>query len=99
MIEHYITLAALLFAVGIYGVFTCKNIIRILMCLEIMFNAVTINFVAFSAYTADISGQVFTLFIIAVGAAEVAVGLAIFLALFRTHKTTNIRDIDSLRRW
>jgi NADH-quinone oxidoreductase subunit K len=96
---NYLVLAGVLFAIGIYGVLTKRNAVRVLMAIEIMMNAAIINLVAFSVYMpfGNISGQVFALFAIAIAAAEAAVGLAIFILIFRVHGTINIDKIRRLR--
>ncbi len=88
-------LASLLFAIGVYGVLARRNAVLVLMSIEIMLNAVSINMIAFNAWLQDtlLAGQIFALFIIAVAAAEVGVGLAIVLMIYRTHESV---DIDSL---
>ena len=96
-LTHYLILSAMLFCIGIYGVLTKKNAIYVLMSIEIMLNAVNINFVAFSAYSGDVSGQIFALFSIALAAAEVAIGLAIFLLLYKRYGTVELRNIKLLR--
>ncbi|MGC8603586.1 MAG: NADH-quinone oxidoreductase subunit NuoK [Desulfomonilaceae bacterium] len=97
-LEHYLVLSALLFSLGIVGVMFRRNLIVILMSLELMLNAVNLSFVAFSRYLGSIEGQVFVLFVMVVAAAEVAVGLAIAVAVFRQRGTININDI-SLLKW
>lgn len=95
---HYLTLAALLFTVGVSGIFlNRKNVITILMSIELMLLAVNINFVAFSVYLGDIAGQVFTLFILTVAAAEAAIGLAILVVYFRHRGSVEIEDVHQLR--
>jgi NADH:ubiquinone oxidoreductase subunit K len=96
-IEYFLGLSAILFVIGAFGVLTRKNAIVVLMSIEIMLNAANINFVAFSVYNDDVTGQVFALFSIAVAAAEVAVGLAILLNLQKQTKTINVDEIDTLR--
>jgi NADH-quinone oxidoreductase subunit K len=97
-LAHYLSLAALLFTMGVFGIFlNRKNVIVILMCIELMLLAVNINFVAFSAELGDLTGQVFTLFILTVAAAEAAIGLAILVVLFRTRGTIAVEDISSMR--
>jgi NADH-quinone oxidoreductase subunit K len=96
-IEYYLTLGITLFGIGLYGVLTQRNIIKILMCIEIMLNAVNINFVTYSSYLHNIDGQIFTLFIIAIAAAEVAVGLAIIVKIFRTHGSVDILKLRELK--
>ena len=97
-LEHYLTLAALLFTIGVFGMFlNRKNVIVILMSVELMLLAVNINFVAFSAYLNDLSGQVFTMFILTVAAAEAAIGLAILVVFFRNRGTIAVEEISSMR--
>lgn len=97
-IEHYLTLAALLFTIGVFGMFlNRKNVIVILMSVELMLLAVNINFVAFSAYMGDLVGQVFTMFILTVAAAEAAIGLAILVVFFRNKGSIAVDDIASMR--
>lgn len=103
-LEYYLGLSALLFFAGAYGVLTSRNAIVVLMAIEIMLNAANLNFVAFSAYAPqlrgfpDATGQVFALFSIAIAAAEVVVGLAILLTVYRRHGTIELDKI-SLLRW
>ncbi len=95
---HYLTLAAILFTIGIFGIFlNRKNVIIILMSIELMLLAVNVNFVAFSAYHNDIAGQVFTMFILTVAAAEAAIGLAILVIFFRSKGTIAVEDISTLK--
>ncbi|MDA2913547.1 NADH-quinone oxidoreductase subunit NuoK [Acidobacteriia bacterium AH_259_A11_L15] len=94
---HYLLLSAALLTIGILGVLTRRNIIIILMSLELILNAVNINLVAFSRQWGDVSGQVFAIFIITVAAAEAAVGLGILIALFRNRDTVNADEIDLLK--
>lgn len=97
-LSSYLTLAAILFAISIAGIFlNRKNIIVILMCVELMLLAININFIAFSHFLGDLSGQVFVFFILTVAAAEAAIGLAILVVLFRTRSTINVNDLDSLK--
>ena len=104
-IEYWLTFSSLLLAVGIYGVMTRKNAIVVLMSIEIMLNAANINFVAFSRYHTILhplvekypTGQVFALFSIAIAAAEVAVGLAILLTVYRRYQTIDVDKINILR--
>ncbi len=97
-LEHYLVLSALLFSLGIVGVMFRRNLIVILMSLELMLNAVNLSFVAFSRYLGSIEGQIFVRFVMVVAAAQVAVGLAIAVAVFRQRGTININDI-SLLKW
>jgi len=89
--------AASLFAIGVYGVLARRNAILVLMSLELMLNAVNINLVAFSQQRGDITGQVFALFVITVAAAEVGIGLAIVILLFRNRRTVDIDEADELK--
>lgn len=103
--EYWLVLSSLLMTIGAYGVLTRKNAIVVLMCIEIMLNAANINLVAFSSYYStlhprlgtDASGQVFALFSIAIAAAEVAVGLAILLTVYRRYQTIDVDKINILR--
>jgi NADH-quinone oxidoreductase subunit K len=97
-LEHYLTLAAILFTMGIFGIFlNRKNVIIMLMCIELMLLAVNINFVAFSSFLGDLTGQVFTMFILTVAAAEAAIGLAILVIFFRNKGSIAVEDISSMR--
>ncbi len=97
-LSHYLVLAAILFSISIAGIFlNRKNIIIILMSIELMLLAVNINFVAFSHFLGDLSGQIFVFFILTVAAAEAAIGLAILVVLFRNLKTINVDDIGEMR--
>ena len=97
-LTHYLILAALLFAIGVVGVFlNRKNLIILLMAIELMLLAVNMNFIAFSHYLGDLSGQVFVFFILTVAAAESAIGLAILVALFRNLRSINVDDLGSLK--
>ncbi|HNP25675.1 MAG TPA: NADH-quinone oxidoreductase subunit NuoK [Nitrosomonas sp.] len=97
-LSHYLVLGAILFAIGIVGIFlNRKNVIIILMSIELMLLAVNMNFVAFSHYLQDISGQIFVFFILTVAAAEAAIGLAILVVLFRNLRTINVDDLDQLK--
>ncbi|MDC1311433.1 NADH-quinone oxidoreductase subunit NuoK [Burkholderiales bacterium] len=97
-LSHYLILAAILFSISIAGIFlNRKNIIIILMSIELMLLAVNINFVAFSHFLGDLSGQIFVFFILTVAAAEAAIGLAILVVLFRNLNTINVDDIGEMR--
>jgi NADH-quinone oxidoreductase subunit K len=97
-LSHFLVLGALLFAISVVGIFlNRKNVIILLMAIELMLLAVNMNFVAFSHYLGDISGQVFVFFILTVAAAESAIGLAILVVLFRTLRTINVQDLDQLK--
>ena len=95
---HYLTVGAILFALGIFGVFlNRKNVIIILMSIELMLLAVNINFVAFSTFLGDLVGQVFAMFILTVAAAEAAIGLAILVVYFRNRGTIAVEDINVMK--
>ena len=97
-LSHYLVLAAMLFAIAVVGIFlNRRNIIVLLMAIELMLLAVNLNFIAFSYYRGDIAGQVFVFFILTVAAAESAIGLAILVVLFRNLNTINVEDLDSLK--
>jgi len=97
-LSHFLVLGALLFAISVVGIFlNRKNVIILLMAIELMLLAVNLNFVAFSHYLGDISGQVFVFFILTVAAAESAIGLAILVVLFRNLHTINVQDLDQLK--
>ena len=97
-LSHYLILGAMVFSIGIVGIFlNRKNVIVLLMSIELMLLAVNLNFVAFSAFLQDLAGQVFVFFILTVAAAEAAIGLAILIALFRTRHTINVTRLDSLK--
>jgi NADH-quinone oxidoreductase subunit K len=97
-LSHHLILGALLFAISIVGIFlNRKNVIILLMAIELMLLAVNLNFIAFSHYLGDISGQVFVFFILTVAAAESAIGLAILVVLFRNLRTINVDDISTLK--
>ena len=96
-LSHYLILGALLFAIGVVGIFlNRKNLVILLMSIELLLLAVNINFVAFSHYLGDVAGQIFVFFILTVAAAEAAIGLAILIVLFRSRKTINVEELDSL---
>lgn len=97
-LSHYLVLGAILFAIGVVGIFlNRKNVIIILMAIELMLLAVNMNFVAFSHYLQDIHGQIFVFFILTVAAAESAIGLAILVVLFRNQRTINVDDLNKLK--
>ena len=97
-ISHYLTVAAILFTLGIFGIFVNrKNVIIILMSIELMLLAVNLNFVAFSAYLGDLAGQVFAMFVLTVAAAEAAIGLAILVVYFRNRGSIEVEDINLMR--
>lgn len=97
-IEHYLVLAALIFAIGCAGVLLRRNVIVILMSIELMLNAVNLTFVALSRQALSMGGQTIVFFVMTVAAAEVAVGLAIFLAIYSQRRTVNADEISLLRR-
>jgi NADH-quinone oxidoreductase subunit K len=95
---HYLALGSVLFALSVIGIFlNRKNLIVLLMCIELMLLAVNTNFVAFSHYLGDMQGQVFVFFILTVAAAEAAIGLAILVVLFRNRSTINVDELDQLK--
>jgi len=97
-VEHYLTVAAALFVIGVFGLFlNRKNVIIMLMSVELMLLAVNINFVAFSAFLGDLVGQVFTLFVLTVAAAEAAIGLAILVCFFRVRGTIDVEDVNVMK--
>jgi NADH-quinone oxidoreductase subunit K len=97
-LSHYLVLGAILFAISVVGIFlNRRNIIVLLMAIELMLLAVNLNFIAFSHYLGDLSGQVFVFFILTVAAAESAIGLAILVVLFRNLNTIDVEDLDSLK--
>ena len=97
---HYLILSAILFSIGLYGVLAKRNAVIILMCIEIMLNAVNITLVAFSRYVTPLAltGQIFAIFVMAVAAAEAAVGIAIIITIYRNRETINIDKFD-LTKW
>ena len=97
-LTHFLVLGAILFSISIAGIFlNRKNVILILMAIELMLLAVNMNFVAFSHYLNDLSGQVFVFFILTVAAAEASIGLAILVVLYRNRMTINVQDLDNLK--
>lgn len=94
---HYLVLSLVLFSIGAIGIMTRRNMIVVLMCIELVLNAVNINFVAFSHQLSDLGGQIFSIFTIAVAAGEAAVGLAILVALFRLRRTTELDRAAELK--
>lgn len=95
---HYLSLGAVLFALSVIGIFlNRRNLIVLLMAIELMLLAVNLNFIAFSHYLGDIAGQIFVFFILTVAAAESAIGLAILVVLFRNLRTIHVDDLDSLK--
>jgi len=100
-IEHYLILSAIMFSVGLYGALAKRNAVAILMCIEIMLNAVNIAMVAFSRYlvpdTVVLTGHVFAIFIMTVAAAEAAVGLAIIIAIYRSRQSVDVEQVDMMK--
>jgi len=97
-LSHSLVLGAMLFAIGVVGIFlNRRNLIILLMAIELMLLAVNMNFIAFSHYMGDLAGQVFVFFILTVAAAESAIGLAILVALFRNLRSINVDDLNSLK--
>jgi NADH:ubiquinone oxidoreductase subunit K len=97
LLNQFLILAALLFCIGVYGVLSRRNGVMVLMSIELILNSVNINLVAFSAYLEDVTGQVFSLFVIAVAAAEVGVGLALVLMLYRNRTSIDLDEIDLMK--
>ena len=97
-LPHYLVLSAILFSIAVAGIFlNRKNVVLLLMCIELMLLAVNTNFIAFSYYLGDIAGQVFVFFILTVAAAEAAIGLAILVVLFRNRGTINVEELDEMK--
>ena len=97
-LNHYLVLSGILFTLGVFGIFiNRKNVIVILMSIELMLLAVNINLVAFSSYLGDLTGQVFTLFVLTVAAAEAAIGLAILVVFFRNRGTIDVEDVNVMK--
>ena len=97
-LSHFLILAALLFMIGVVGIFlNRKNIIILLMAIELILLAVNMNFIAFSYYLGDIAGQIFVFFILTVAAAEAAIGLAIIIIVFRNNRSIDVEDINRLK--
>lgn len=97
MLNQFLLLGAILFCIGVYGVIARKNTVLVLMSIELILNAVNINLLAFGALHGDVAGAVFALFIIAVAAAEVGVGLAMVLIIYRNRSSVDLDDVDSMR--
>lgn len=97
-LTHYLVLGAILFSISMVGIFlNRKNVVILLMAIELLLLAVNVNFVAFSHYLQDTAGQVFVFFILTVAAAEAAIGLAILIVLFRNRRSINVEDLDALK--
>jgi NADH-quinone oxidoreductase subunit K len=96
-LELYVLLASLMFSIGLYGLVTQKNGIKLMMCIELLLNSANINLVAFSANQSNVNGQVFALFSIALAAAEAGVGFAIMISLYRLYGTIDLDNINAMR--
>ncbi|MFQ5743504.1 MAG: NADH-quinone oxidoreductase subunit NuoK [Acidobacteriota bacterium] len=96
-LNHFLMLSALLFAIGAIGVLIRRNVIMVLMCLELIFNAANINLIAVSRFRPDLTGQIFSVFTITIAAAEAAIGLGLVIALFRNAETVNVDEIHLLK--
>ncbi len=96
-VYHYLTVSAILFALGTYGVLTRRNAIVIFMCIELMLNSVNLTFIALSRHLNSLDGQIFVFFVMTVAAAEAAVGLALMIALFRNRETIDVDQINVLK--
>ena len=96
-LEHYLVVSALLFALGLMGVIVRRNLLIIYMCIELMLNSANLALVAFSRFTNNLDGQVFVFFIITVAAAEVSVGLALIVALYRKRQTAHVEDLTTMK--
>ncbi|HEY3142840.1 MAG TPA: NADH-quinone oxidoreductase subunit NuoK [Acidimicrobiales bacterium] len=97
MLNQFLLLGAVLFCIGVYGVLARRNAVMVLMSIELILNAVNINLITFGAQHGDIAGQVFALFVIAVAAAEVGVGLAIVLIIYRNRHSVDLNDVDAMK--
>lgn len=96
-VNHYLILSAFLFSVGVIGVLVRRNAIIILMCIELMLNAINLTLISFSSFMGDVSGQIFVFMVLTVAAAEAAVGLAIIISLYRNKDTLNIDELNILK--
>jgi NADH-quinone oxidoreductase subunit K len=96
-LSYYLALSAILFTIGVVGVLTRRNAIVVFMCVELMLNSVNLTLVAFSSFLGNVTGQILVFFVMAVAAAEAAIGLAIVIALFRNKQTVNIDEINILK--
>jgi NADH-quinone oxidoreductase subunit K len=97
-LQHYLFLAGILFAIAVAGIFlNRKNVILLLMCIELMLLSVNFNFVAFSRFLGNLDGQIFVFFILTVAAAEAAIGLAILVVLFRERRSINVEELDAMK--
>lgn len=96
-IEYYLILSAFMFSVGVIGVLTRRNAIVVFMCIELMLNSANLTLITYSSYLGDVAGQLFVFFVMAVAAAEAAVGLAIIIAIYRNKLTVNVDEINILK--
>jgi len=97
-LSYFLVVSALLFSISVAGIFlNRKNMIILLMCIELMLLSVNLNFIAFSHYSGDVAGQVFVFFILTVAAAEAAIGLAILITVFRNRRSINVEDLDEMK--
>ena len=97
-LSHFLIVSAVLFSISVAGIFlNRKNMIILLMCIELMLLSVNLNFIAFSHYSGDIAGQIFVFFILTVAAAEAAIGLAILITVFRNRRTINVEELDEMK--
>ncbi len=96
-LQHYLILSSILFVIGLTGVLLRRNVIVIMMCIELMLNAVNLTFIAFSKYTANIDGQIMVFFVMTIAAAEAAVGLALIVSIFKRYREVNIRFFEHLK--
>ncbi len=97
LLNQFLLLGAVLFCIGVYGVIARRNAVLVLMSIELILNAVNINLIAFGAFRGSVAGAVFALFVIAIAAAEVGVGLAIVLAIFRNYRSVDLDDVDLMK--
>lgn len=97
LLNQFLLLSAILFSIGVYGVIARRNGVAILMSIELILNAVNINLIAFAAYNGSLAGHVFSLFVIAIAAAEVGVGLAIVLAIYRNRRSVDLDELDVMK--
>ena len=100
LVNHYLILSSMIFLLGVFGIFlNRKNVINILMSIELILLGVNINFIAFSYFSSDLIGQIFSLFILTVAAAEAAIGLAILVVYFRNKGSIDVKDVNVLKGW
>jgi len=96
-LSHYLVVSAALFSLGVLGLLTRRNAVNVLMSIELMLNAANVNLIAFSRRLSDLTGQVFSVFVITIAAGEAAIGLALTISLFRQRKTLNVEEADTMR--